>query len=278
MKITTNGFVNTENQEEIPFGVEIVGAPPAWKFTRGEGVRLCLLDSGIDAAHEDLNVVVQRSFCANDSDPSDLNGHGTLLAGSVAAKQNDVGVVGVAPAASLVSAKVLGAEGSGTIEDINRALQWCVSELPDVICMSFGAAGEADIASQELILKLADAGVIVVTGPSRTAQGVPLYPGNCRGVISVSSWPDSWGEDVGDVACWAGSMKTTGVGGGYTRVASRSSSVGLVAGAAGLLKAIKRNIGVDEMRMLLQTTSDNPSIWQHKQVNVFAAIKQITSA
>ena len=91
---------------------------------KGTGVKVGILDSGIDYTHEDLDANYQGGydFVNNDADPMDDNGHGTHVAGTVAAEDNDVGVVGVAPEASLYALKVLSASGGGSWSDIIAAL------------------------------------------------------------------------------------------------------------------------------------------------------------
>src|SRR3954468_17328469 len=86
---------------EIPWGVKMMQAPEIWeKGEKGEGIVICILDTGIDKGHPDLrdNIIGGRNFADGAVDDyQDRNGHGTHVAGTIAAVENGGGVVGVAP-------------------------------------------------------------------------------------------------------------------------------------------------------------------------------------
>ncbi|HYH48115.1 MAG TPA: S8 family serine peptidase [Acidimicrobiia bacterium] len=125
-----------------------IGAPAAWANTTGAGVRIGIVDTGADLEHEDLagKIVAHTSCIGSNGDPAkctgsgqDEQGHGTHVAGiAAAAKDNHLGVAGVAPDAELVVAKVLGAAGAGTTEDINAGIRWVVDHGAKVVNLSLG--------------------------------------------------------------------------------------------------------------------------------------------
>jgi len=121
-----------------------IGAPDAWTRSTGAGVVIGIVDSGIDASHPDLAGKVDAfADCLGGScreEPGrDSDGHGTAVAGIAAAKTgNGAGIAGVAPDAHLVVARVLGPDGSGITEDINRAIQWVVDKGARVVNLSLG--------------------------------------------------------------------------------------------------------------------------------------------
>jgi thermitase len=125
-----------------------IGATEAWSRTTGQGVRVGIVDTGIDLNHEDLagRVVAHTSCVGAAGDPTkckgsaqDDQGHGTHVGGIVAAsKDNGVGIAGVAPNAELVVAKALNAAGAGTEEDINAAIKWVVDNGARVVNLSLG--------------------------------------------------------------------------------------------------------------------------------------------
>ena len=109
----------TPQAETVPPGVLQIGAPQAWDASRGRGIKVVILDTGVDASHPDLapNVKGAVSFVPGES-PHDGNGHGTHAAGIIAAAENGAGIIGVAPAAWLYNVKVLA--NSGTTQPCTR--------------------------------------------------------------------------------------------------------------------------------------------------------------
>ena len=125
-----------------------IHAPEAWAHSTGQGVRVGIVDTGVDLNHEDLvGRVVENTSCVGAAgDPAkchgsgqDDQGHGTHVAGIIAAnKDNGIGIAGVAPDAQLVVAKALNAAGQGTEEDINAGIKWVVDHGAKVVNLSLG--------------------------------------------------------------------------------------------------------------------------------------------
>ena len=134
------------------WGLSVIGAPAAWQYGTGGGVRIGIVDTGVDAAQEDLQgkVVAATTILSNPSggcassrqDPggADDNGHGTHVAG-IAAASGHYGVSGVAPGASLVVAKVMDCSGSGYMSDVAAGIDWVVAHGAKVVNLSIGDAG-----------------------------------------------------------------------------------------------------------------------------------------
>jgi thermitase len=118
-----------------------IDAPEAWTVTRGAGVSVAVVDTGADLGHPDLAARLQPGydFVANDANPTDANGHGTHVAGTIAAADNGSGVVGVAPDASIVPLRVLDADGSGFSSDVAAAFAWAGDHGIRVVNASLGA-------------------------------------------------------------------------------------------------------------------------------------------
>ena len=125
-----------------------IGASAAWARSTGSGVRIGIVDTGVDLAHEDLagQVLASTSCIDTGGDPArctgsgqDDQGHGTHVAGiAAAARDNGKGIAGVAPGARLLVAKALDAEGAGTTEDINAGIRWVVDHGAQVVNLSLG--------------------------------------------------------------------------------------------------------------------------------------------
>ena len=187
-----------------PTGVMRIGAPDAWRNGHtGQNVKVAVLDTGIDLCHPDLagNYIDGINYFDTTQPPKDDYGHGTHVAGIIAAQQNDTGVVGVAPNAKLLVAKILDASGSGSLSTIINALDWAVQKgarvanlslgAPDFWC-TFGLCGAGSECTA--ITNAIAAGVVVVVAAGNSADEALNYtPANCRDSLTVSAFADSDG-------------------------------------------------------------------------------------
>lgn len=134
----------------MQWGLLQVGAPAAWASSTGAGITVGVVDSGIDASHEDLaGKVVDGADCVgSNGNPAacvpggttDVVGHGTHVAGIIAALTNNgIGVASMAPDAHLVSAQAVGSDGSGTDADVGAAIRWVVDHGANVVNLSLGS-------------------------------------------------------------------------------------------------------------------------------------------
>ena len=133
------------------WGLSVIGAPTAWQSGTGAGVRIGIVDTGVDLSQQDLQgkVVAQNYFVSSPSSgcetsppanpAQDDNGHGTHVSG-IAAASGAVGVSGAAPGASLVVAKVLDCTGAGQYSDVVAGINWAVQAGAKVINLSLGDA------------------------------------------------------------------------------------------------------------------------------------------
>ncbi|ELY93265.1 subtilisin-like serine protease [Natrialba chahannaoensis JCM 10990] len=191
-----NETVDLADKQRTPWGVERIGAAEVHEHATGEAeATVAILDSGIDPEHESLDVSEGRSFadcagsdCAADWD--DETGHGTHCAGTVAALDNDTGVVGVAPEVKLCALKVLAGDGSGYDSDIAAAIEWCADNDVDVINLSLGGSDEARVLEDALRYAY-DRGVLIVAaaGNAGAAGGVD-YPAAYDECIAVGATND----------------------------------------------------------------------------------------
>ena len=136
---------------DLQWGHDAVNAPEAWEGgAQGSGARVAVLDDGIDSDHPDLapnlNVELSTSFVPGETyeydsgDPDDPFSHGTHVSGTIAAAENGLGTIGVAPQAELVMVKVLSsATGSGSFESVAAGIIYAANIDADVINMSLGA-------------------------------------------------------------------------------------------------------------------------------------------
>ena len=187
-----DGLVEAIDQD-VPWGVERINAPGVFPISRGEGVKVGIIDTGIDYTHPDLaaNYAGGYDFYYGDSDPMDGHSHGTHVAGTVGAVDNDEGVVGVAPEARLYGIKVLSDSGSGYWSDVVAGINWAIDNNMDVINMSLGSSSSSS-ALQAACNAAEAAGIVVVAaaGNSGSTSGIgtnTLYPANYSSVIAVAA-------------------------------------------------------------------------------------------
>ena len=132
---------SSKDAQAIQWGVKRVNAPAAWATSRGAGAKVVVIDTGLDMTHPDLagNIKGGWNAIAKNGNFNDDHGHGTHCGGNIAALDNAIGIVGVAPKADLYGVKVLDAQGSGTFDDVIAGMQWAVDNHMDVASMSLCA-------------------------------------------------------------------------------------------------------------------------------------------
>jgi len=233
--------------EQFPWGVDKIDAEVVWSsyLLKGAGVNVGIIDTGIDIDHPDLAANVKGGV--NCIDPTktfdDDNGHGSHVAGTVAAIDNEIGVIGVAPSANLYGIKVLNRSGRGTTSDIIEGMQWAVSHGMDVINMSLGTTSYV-AAYEDATNAVLDAGVIMVCSAGNSGPGEDTvgYPAAFEGVIAVAATDSSdvvasfssRGPEV-DVAAPGVSIYSTSKSGGYATMSGTSMAAPHVTGTVALM-------------------------------------------
>jgi len=160
----------------------------AWNATKGAGITVAVIDSGIDYNHPDLkdNIVGWES-AVKGSDGRDDNGHGTHCAGIIAATANNkIGISGVAPEANILSIKALNKNGSGTTDAIIASVEYATQQNVDVISMSLGGL-VWDKAYDKAIQKAINKGIVVVAAAGNDGVYQVQYPAAYANVITVAA-------------------------------------------------------------------------------------------
>ncbi len=208
---------------------------------------VAVLDTGVDGTHSDLagQLVGGTSVLEGGNELADPNGHGTAMAGIVAAKtDNAEGVAGVGYAGvSVMPVQVLGADGTGQDSDVIAGLVWAVNHGADVALMSFSAP-EFSPALQTAIDWAWDQGVVPVAAVGNDSSSTATFPAGDRGVVGVSSTDtaDALASSSNSgpavfLAAPGENIKSLAVGGGVTTVSGTSAAAAVVAGSAGVLAA-----------------------------------------
>lgn len=190
-------------QDTLDWGVDDIDAEVVWGGSEdatdvvegnvaGEGCKIVIIDTGIDYTHPDLddNYMGGYDFVDNDADPKDGNGHGTHCAGIVAAEDNGIGIIGVAPKAELYSVRALNDWGQGDISDIVAGIDWAIDNGMDVISMSLGASS-GDTSLEEACNRAYNAGIVVVAASGNDGKEAISYPAKYSSVIAVGATDSS---------------------------------------------------------------------------------------
>jgi subtilisin family serine protease len=253
--------------QEITWGVDRIEADQAWPETNGTAVNVAILDTGADLNHPDLAANIKGGYNAINSHKSaeDDHGHGTHVAGIIAAANNDIGVIGVAPKINLYPVKVLDRYNSGSLSDILDGMQWCIDNRMDVVNMSFGSTA-SDPLLQIAVTALNTAGIVQVAaaGNLGTSGGTILYPAKYPETIAVSSFDindmiaasSSFGAEI-DLAAPGVSIYSTSMDGTYVYMSGTSMAAPHVTASAALLLSLYPDLRPEETKATLKNTAED---------------------
>ena len=248
--------------QEISWGVDLVNAPAVHPYSKGKGIKIAIVDTGIDYTHPDINDNYKGGydFVNSDNDPMDDHGHGTKVAGIIAGEDNDFGVLGVAPEASIYGLKVLGSNGIGSSSKVIKAIEWAVQNDIDIISMSLGGR-YSSYAYEQALNNAYNSGVLVVAAAGNYGSDSPdtvAYPAKYDSVIAVSATRDSnlaSFSSVGpavELAAPGYYVMTTYLDGRYKGFYGTSAAAPFVSGVAALMMASDPTLTNSEIREQLQ--------------------------
>lgn len=263
-----------QGSQPVPWGVDKIDADLAWSLSRGAGVKIAVLDTGIDKDHPDLsgNIMGGVNYVSTpwwaDPDPLDWgddNGHGSHVAGIIGALDNDIGVIGVAPGSWLYGVKVLDKKGDGFLSDVILGIEWAIDNDMDIITMSLGSnTGSQSL--EEALDNAYNAGILVVAAAGNDGDSNPDddvdYPARYDPVIAVGATDSNdihpgWSSDGPEVEISAPGVNvySTWKNGGYNTESGTSMATPHVTGVAALLLAYDPGLSPDQVRARLQSTA-----------------------
>jgi thermitase len=264
----------------------------AWYYSKGDGIKIAVLDTGIDPNHEDLGAkIVGSKNCTASNTTDDLYGHGTHVAGIAAAMTNNTkGVAGLGYNATLMNVKVLGDDGSGYYSWIANCIVWSADNGAKVINMSLGGPSKSKTL-EDAVNYAWRKGVVVVAAAGNSGNSSPTYPAYYTNAIAVAatdgndqkaSW-SSFGRWV-DVAAPGASIYSTfpshpytlNKGLNYGYASGTSMATPHVAGLAALLWASPYNGSNSTVRGRIESTADKINgtgkYWTYGRINALTAV------
>jgi thermitase len=185
---TGQSFTNTAGDISIAKGDADadVDAVEAWSLASGNGIKVAVLDSGVDLDHPDINPkVVARANFSGAATNEDKYGHGTHVAGIVAASHNTFGVAGVCPECTILAGKVLDDRGIGSSSGLANGINWAVSNGAKVINMSIGVRASRTL--ETAINNAWSKGVVLVAAAGNGGNTSKIYPAAYPNVIAVAA-------------------------------------------------------------------------------------------
>lgn len=237
----------------IDWGLKTVGAESAWQKTKGKGVKVAVLDTGIDSDHPDLkpNLKAYMDFTGSKYGPEDQQGHGSHCAGIIAGSQNNRGMIGIAPEVDLYSAKVLGDDGTGGFDSIVKGIRWAMEQKVDIISMSLGTSTKPPESVHTLIKQAVAQGIIILAATGNE-NGKVCWPAMYDEVIAVSAIDNNLQRASfsnygikNEITAPGVNIVSTYKNAMYARLSGTSMATPLVAGAAALVVARHRDLFFD---------------------------------
>ncbi|MDQ0177153.1 S8 family peptidase [Bacillus chungangensis] len=186
-----DGVVKTEAQQ-TNWGYNLVKPPKALQsgYT-GKGVKIAIIDTGVNDQHPDLHIAGGVSFIGDRTSYTDVFGHGTHVAGIIGALNNDIGIVGIAPEASIYAVRALDDNGFGNQTNVIAGIDWAIEHEMDIINLSLTTKQDS-YALKKVLAKAYEKGILIVAASGNTKVPLPegtdvLYPARYPSVIAVGS-------------------------------------------------------------------------------------------
>jgi subtilisin len=274
--------------DEVPWGVARLGLD-GLPYT-GKGVRIAVLDTGIDVNHPDLRTVSRQGFSVIDGKrpTADDNGHGTHVAGTIAAQRNGIGIVGVAPGATVYSVKVLDEKGSGKLSGLIEGLSWCIDHRIRVANLSLSSSTENQT-FRDAIAAARKAGITLVCAAGNNGPGPNTvgYPAKFPEAVAVAATDENdeiatfsaRGKEI-TVAAPGVNIKSTWPKRRYKTTSGTSMASPHVTGVVALMLEADPSLTPSEIKAVLQSTAARlPDLKPEEQgagmINAASAIERV---
>lgn len=244
-----------------------------WKHSKGEGVVVAVIDTGCDFNHPDLknNIIQGKNFIEPKKDPMDVNGHGTHVCGTIAAQDNSLGMVGVAPKAKIMPIKALGDDGSGNLNNVVNAVVWAADNGADFITMSLGSPSPSPPLERAINYASSKGSIIFCAAGNSGPETDIMYPAKYGNTISIGAIDENLertnftcsGEDL-DFLAPGHNILSCVPGGRYATMSGTSMSNPFAVGCAALLLSHVRQIKYSARDNMLKTCNDYINVLKTK--------------
>ncbi len=250
------------------WALPIIQAFDAWHITTGGEVVIAILDTGVSITHPDLEGKVLPGYNAiqNNSHVEDDNGHGTAVAGLIAASTNNQqGIAGMCWGCRILPVKVLNARGGGDDASVSRGVRWAVDNGAQIINMSLGGSRESQTLREAIAYAFQQGVLIVASSGNDRHNGNPInYPAAYPEVIAVGATGTSdtiaGFSNTGDyimIAAPGVNLWTTTLDGGYGAPNGTSFASSYVAGTAALVFTLRPDLRHEDVICILQASADD---------------------
>lgn len=260
-----------QSQEIIDYGIRMAGAPLEWGEVTGRGIRVGIIDTGIDLSHKDLKDGIADAVSFISNSPRDDNGHGTHVAGIIGARKNGTGVIGMAPECSLYIAKAFDQSGNGEFSAIYKSMEWMIQKRVQIVNMSF-SSDENSKGYEEILQAASNHGITLICAAGNEGnkkRNTIGFPGKFPQTIAVTAVdPNRQSTDFSSAGyeselCAAGvNIYSTYLGNSYAKLSGTSMATPIISGAAALIQAkgiyrYRRFLSPKEVRFLLHMYTED---------------------
>ncbi|MFB2897119.1 S8 family peptidase [Aerosakkonemataceae cyanobacterium BLCC-F50] len=296
-------FAEVANLGGNSWNLDAIKAPETWsKGYTGQGIVVAVVDSGVDYKHSDLdgNIWVNTKeiagngkdddgngyiddvrgwdFVNSDNDPMDLQGHGTHVAGTIAAENNGFGVTGVAPNAKIMPVRVLDASGNGSVLDVAAGIRYAADNGAKVINLSLGT-DISNPAQASAIKYAAEKGAIVVSAAGNSSQLQPGFPARYATHFGIAVGAVNKNNQMATFSDLAGKLPldyvdapgvgiySTFLGNSYKSMSGTSMASPHIAGVAALVLSANPNLTPVQVERILTKTANSTVVQPSSQVS-----------
>jgi thermitase len=276
--------------QRYQWNLPLINMESSWNITRGSSkVIVAVVDTGIDLDHPEFQGKLTEGYnvIEDNNHPLDDNGHGTHVAGVIAARtNNNDGIAGMSWNSKLMPVKAIGADGSGTAFDIAQGIRWATDHGADVINLSVGNY-TSSAALREACRYAYEKNVVLVAATGNDGTDQPGYPAAYNEVFGVSAVDhnrnradfSNYGDYV-DVVAPGVDIPSTYIYSDYAALSGTSMACPHAAALASLIRSVNPRLSNEQVMKVMRATAidlgkpGKDKLYGHGMINVHAALKQ----